>query len=70
MLGLVIAAATQALYPYLYGALLGLNFVMLLGLTGRNILYLVLLVWAVSAIVDVMRRDPEPFVPTPEEALL
>lgn len=59
VLGLVIAAATQALYPYLYGDLLGLNFVMLLGLTGRNILYLVLLIWAVSAIVDAMRREPE-----------
>lgn len=60
VLGLVIAAATQAIYPYLYGALLGLNFVMLLGLTARNILYLVLLIWAVSAIVDAMRREPEP----------
>jgi hypothetical protein len=59
LLALVIALATQALYPYLYGALLGLNFVMLLGLTGRNILYIVLLVWAVVAIVDVMRREPE-----------
>ncbi|MEO5919781.1 MAG: hypothetical protein ABIQ01_01425 [Pseudolysinimonas sp.] len=59
VLGLVIAAATQALYPYLYGALLGLNFVMLLGLTARNVLYLVLLVWAVSAIVEAIRPRPE-----------
>jgi hypothetical protein len=58
VLGLVIAAATQALYPYLYGALLSLNFVMLLGLTARNILYLVLLAWAVVAVVDEMRREP------------
>jgi hypothetical protein len=69
VLGLVIAAATQALYPYLYGALLGLNFVMLLGLTGRNILYLVLLVWAVSAIVEAMRHEPE-FLPATSESLL
>lgn len=59
VLGLVIAAATQLIYPYFYGDLLGLNFVMLLGLTGRNILYLVLLIWAVSAIVDATRREPE-----------
>jgi hypothetical protein len=58
VLGLVIAAATQALYPYLYGALLSLNFVMLLGLTARNILYVVLLGWAVVAVVDEMRREP------------
>ncbi len=69
ILALVIAAATQALYPYLYGALLGLNFVMLLGLTGRNILYLVLLIWAVSAVVDAMRRAPEP-VPVSVAGLL
>jgi len=55
VLGLVIALATQALYPYLYGALLGLNFVMLLGLTGRNLLYLVLLGWAVAAIIGLIR---------------
>lgn len=69
VLGLVIAAATQAIYPYLYGALLGLNFVMLLGLTGRNILYLVLLIWAVSAIVDAMRREPEPVFASTEDLL-
>jgi hypothetical protein len=60
VLGLVIAGMTQAIYPYLYGELLGLDFVMLIVLTARNILYLVLLIWAVSAIVDVMRREPEP----------
>jgi hypothetical protein len=58
VLGLVIAAATQALYPYLYGALLSLNFVMLLGLTARNVLYVVLLGWAVVAVFDEMRCEP------------
>jgi hypothetical protein len=69
ILGLVIAAATQLIYPYLYSELLALNFVMLLLLSGRNILYVVLLVWAVSAIADVMRREPEPVTASTEGLL-
>jgi hypothetical protein len=69
ILGLVIAAATQLIYPYLYQSLLELNFVMLLLLSGRNILYVVLLVWAVSAIADVMRREPEPVTASTEGLL-
>jgi hypothetical protein len=69
VLGLVIAAMTQAIYPYLYGELLGGDFVMLLLLTGRNILYLVLLIWAVSAIVDAMRREPEPVASSARDLL-
>ncbi|HEY4224243.1 MAG TPA: hypothetical protein VGM70_00335 [Pseudolysinimonas sp.] len=46
-LALVIAGLTQLMYPYLYDELLTLNFGMLLVLTARNLLYVVLLVWAV-----------------------
>jgi hypothetical protein len=55
VLALVIAAMTQFLYPYLYGDLLGLKLVMLLVLTGRNLLYVALLAWAVVAVVEVVR---------------
>jgi hypothetical protein len=58
-LTLVIAGLTQYMYPYLYGQLIGLNFTMLLVLTARNLLYGVLLAWAVSAIVDAIRFEPE-----------
>jgi hypothetical protein len=55
VLTLVIAAMTQFLYPYLYGDLLGLKVLMLLVLTGRNLLYVALLAWAVVAVLDVVR---------------
>ena len=50
-LALVIAALTQALYPYLYLELLYLNPLLLSVLTVRNILEFVLLGWAVLAVV-------------------
>ena len=56
ILALVIAGMTQIVYPYLYSELLALNFVMLLTLSARNVLYLVLFVWAVAAVVDEFRR--------------
>jgi hypothetical protein len=59
VLTLVIAGMTQAIYPYLYSQLLGLDFTLLLVLTARNVLYVVLLVWAVTAIVDAIRYHPE-----------
>jgi RNA polymerase sigma-70 factor (ECF subfamily) len=59
VLSLVIAGLTQAIYPYLYSQLLGLDFTLLLVLTARNILYVVLLVWAVAAIIDALRWEPE-----------
>ena len=43
----MIAGLTQAIYPYLYSQLLGLDFTLLLVLSARNVLYVVLLVWAV-----------------------
>lgn len=47
---LVLAVLTQAIYPYLYGYLIGLNTVMLLVLSARNLLLFVLLGWAVAAV--------------------
>jgi hypothetical protein len=60
VLTLVIAGLTQLIYPYLYGQLLSLDFTLLLVLSARNILYLVLLVWAVRAALDAIRYEPEP----------
>lgn len=48
--GLVLAALTQVIYPYLYNALLALHPLMLVALTVRNALEFVLLGWAVRAI--------------------
>lgn len=55
MLALAIAALTQLMYPYLYGELLSLHAPMLMVLSIRNVLYLVLLVWAVVAMVGLLR---------------
>lgn len=57
VLALMIAALTQAIYPYLYGQLLALDPTMLLVLTVRNLLYVVLLVWAVAAVLETFRAD-------------
>jgi len=51
IVALVTAALTQAVYPYLYDDLLGLNPLLLSVLTVRNILEFVLLGWAVLAVV-------------------
>jgi hypothetical protein len=59
VLGLVIAGLTQLIYPYLYDQLIGLNFTMLLILSARNILYIALLLWAIVAVVDALRFEPE-----------
>jgi len=74
---LVIAALTQVLYPYLYVYLLNLNTVLLIVITARNLLYFVLLAWAVAELWQVGVRaraggDPDepgvesswPFAPT------
>lgn len=52
ILGLVIAALTQVIYPYLYIWLIYLNPLMVSALTVRNILEYVLLGWAVYAVVS------------------
>ncbi|CAN5346403.1 hypothetical protein BH09ACT1_BH09ACT1_11940 [soil metagenome] len=54
-ISLVIAALTQLIYPYLYGYVLGLDAGMLVVLTVRNLLFFVLLGWAVVAIVRAAR---------------
>jgi len=58
LLGLAIAALTQAFYPYLYGQLLSLKVEMLIVLTARNLLYLPLLAWAIWALIRPLRRSP------------
>lgn len=50
VLSAVTAALTQAIYPYLYGWLLGLHPLMLAALTARNALVFALLGWAVHAL--------------------
>ena len=50
ILVLVLATLTQLIYPYLYGYVLGLNPAMLIVLSARNLLYFVLLGWAVVAL--------------------
>lgn len=61
VLSLVIAGLTQAIYPYLYSQLLQRqpDFTMLLVLSARNALYAVLFVWALAALVDLIRPKSE-----------
>lgn len=59
LLGLLIAMLTQAFYPYLYGELLNLNSTMLVVLSVRNLLYIVLFGWAVTAVVRLIREGSE-----------
>lgn len=56
---LAIAALTQAFYPYLYGQLLSLDPLLLVLLSVRNILYFVVLGWAVRTLL-LLERDPQP----------
>jgi len=50
VLVLAIGGLTQAFYPVYYANLLGLDTVLLIVITLRNLLYFVLLAWAVAAI--------------------
>ena len=59
LLALVIAALTQVIYPYIYDELLALNFWMLLILSARNLLYLVLLAWAVWSMLRLLSPGVE-----------
>jgi hypothetical protein len=52
-----LAGLTQVIYPYLYDYLLGVNPVMLIVITGRNLLYFVLLGWAVLSIWRASRES-------------
>ncbi|MCS0500639.1 glycosyltransferase 87 family protein [Protaetiibacter mangrovi] len=59
VLALLIAGLTQVVYPYWYGKLLSLDPVLLVALTARNVLYLALFAWALVALVDAIRTEPE-----------
>lgn len=63
ILALVLAALTQAFYPYLYGPLLGLDPVMLSVLTARNLLLFVLLGWSLVALWRVSQKSAESVPP-------
>jgi hypothetical protein len=52
---LVIAALTQAIYPYLYNYVLSVNYVMLIVLTSRNLLLIGLFAWALVAVIRLYR---------------
>lgn len=68
VLGAVTAALTQTIYPYLYGWLLGLHPLLLAALTIRNLLYFVLLGWAVAALWSLGRNDQDDMPPDAETA--
>ncbi len=53
---LALAGLTQLVYPYLYNELLSLDPLMLIVLTSRNLLYFVLLGWAIHAMVTAPRE--------------
>lgn len=55
VLVLVIAALTQAVYPYLYNYVLSVNYLMLIVLTSRNLLLIALFAWALAAVVQLCR---------------
>ena len=67
VLGLIIAGLTQAVYPVFYNNLLMLDTGMLLVLTARNVLYVVLLGWAVQRVAVLCWR-PRVAVPLLEPA--
>jgi len=60
---LVVAGLTQLIYPYLYGYVLGLNPAMLIVLSVRNLLYFVLLGWAVATLWRASRARYSTFPP-------
>ncbi|MBX3087828.1 MAG: DUF2029 domain-containing protein [Cryobacterium sp.] len=71
VLSALIAALTQAIYPYLYGWLLSLNPLMLAALTVRNALYFVLLGWAIHELTTLKSESEFPgFLSLDEDAIL
>jgi hypothetical protein len=71
-LAFAIAALTQAIYPYVYTSLLGLDPLLLFILTARNVLILVLLGWSVVLLWRLSRKslvherlaDADPWLPS------
>lgn len=68
-IALVIAVLTQLVYPYFYGRLLQADPLLVAILTVRNLGYVVLLGWALSAVVSAARRTESPPLPAPPSAL-
>jgi hypothetical protein len=66
VLSLVIAGLTQLIYPYAYAQVIGLDFTLLLVLSARNVLYVVLLLWAVTTLVETIRGPRDDALDTPE----
>ena len=66
---LVVAALTQAFYPYLYTDLLTLNPILLVDITVRNLLLFVLLAWAIREVLHVARHPETAEQPSPAEIL-
>ena len=58
IMALVIAAMTQAIYPYLYNYLLSVNPMMLILISARNILLIALFAWALAAVIRLARHTP------------
>lgn len=58
ILALVIAGLTQLIYPYLYSDLLATKVPILIVLTARNLLWFVLLGWAIHAVASARPRFP------------
>jgi hypothetical protein len=56
VLALLIAALTQLVYPYLYGELIDLAPALVVVLAARNVMFFVLLGWAVRAVVRLPAR--------------
>jgi hypothetical protein len=56
LLGLAIAGLTQVFYPYLYLDVVAAKLSVVTVITARNLLYVALFVWAVVALVEVVRR--------------
>lgn len=59
----VIAVLTQLVYPYLYGYLLSLAPPMVAALTVRNLLYFVVIGWAVARVIGLIRTARCPLPP-------
>ena len=59
VLGIVIAALTQLVYPYLYHLLLSADPILIVVLSARNLLLVVLLVWSIAGLAK-LAPQPHP----------
>ena len=65
---LVIAAITQAIYPYLYNYVLSVNPIMLIALSARNLLLIALFGWALAAVVRLLTSEAQAELEEPATA--